>query len=126
MTEVMLGLRADPPRSLAGIAVTAMVDRLDEAARAPDAYRMGGSADIVTLYLSEDRRTRVTVRPSGTEPKLKVYVQHYAPAGASLEDTRAIVDSKTGALGDAALDRCGRMLGPELRREWIRADRRVV
>ena len=126
MTEVMLGLRADPPPSLANMAVTAMDNRLDEAAREPDAYRMGGSADIVTLYLSQDRRTRVTVRPSGTEPKLKVYVQHYAPAGALLEDTKAIVDSEAAALGDAVLDRCGQMLGSTLRREWLRADRRVV
>ena len=108
------------------MAVTAMDDRLDEAARAPDAYRVGGSADIVTLYLSEDHRTRVTVRPSGTEPKLKVYVQHYAPAGQSLEDTKAIVDSEAEAVGDAILDRCGQMLSPALRREWLRADRRVV
>ncbi len=126
MAEVMLGLRADPPPSLAGMDVTAMDDRLDETARAPDAYRMGGSADIVTLYLSQDRRTRVTVRPSGTEPKLKVYVQHYAPAGASLDGTKAIIDSEAAALGDAILDRCGRMLGSTLRREWLRADRRVV
>ena len=126
MTEVMLGLRADPPGSLAGMVVTAIEDRLDEAARAPNAYRMGGSADIVTLYLSDDRRTRVTVRPSGTEPKLKVYVQHYAPAGESLEETKASVDSEAAALGDAILDRCGEMLNPTLRREWLRADRRVV
>ena len=126
MTEVMLGLRADPPGSLAGMAVTAIEDRLDEASRAPDAYRMGGSADIVTLYLSRDRRTRVTVRPSGTEPKLKVYVQHYAPAGESFEDTKVSVDSEAAALGDAILDRCGEMLSPTLRREWLRADRRVV
>ena len=126
MTEVMLGLRADPPSSLGGMAVTATEDRLDEASRRPDAYRMGGSADIVTLYLSKDRRTRVTVRPSGTEPKLKVYVQHYAPAGPALEDTKTAVDSEAAALGDAILDRCGEMLGADLRREWLRAGRRVV
>ena len=126
MTEVMLGIRADPPRSLAGVDVTGVEDRLDEAARAPDAYRMGGSADIVTLHLSEDRRTRVTVRPSGTEPKLKVYVQHYAPAGESLEETKAAVDAETEALGDAVLDRCGDVLRAGLRREWLRAGRRVV
>lgn len=126
MTEVMLGLREDPPSSLAGMTVTAMEDRLDDAARAPDAYRMGGSADIVTLCLSDDRRTRVTVRPSGTEPKLKVYVQHHAPAGAALEETKAKVDAEAAALGDAILDRCGWMLGAELRKEWLRAERRVV
>ena len=126
MTEVMLGLRADPPSSLAGMAVTAMDDRLDEASRRPDVYRMGGSADIVTLYLSDDRRTRVTVRPSGTEPKLKVYVQHYAPAGPSLDDAKAIVDAEAANLGDAMLDRCGQTLGAARRREWLRADRRVV
>ena len=126
MTDVMLGLRADPPPSLAGMAVTAIEDRLDEAARTPDAYRMGGSADIVTLYLSDDRRTRVTVRPSGTEPKLKVYVQHHAPAGPSLQDTKAIIDSEAAALGNAALDRCGQTLSTGLRQEWLHADRRVV
>ena len=126
MTEVMLGLRADPPSSLAGMSVTAMEDRLDEAARAPDAYRMGGAADIVTLYMSEDRRTRVTVRPSGTEPKLKVYVQHYALAVPSLEETKAKVDAEAAALGDAILDRCGQKLSSGHSRAWLRAERRVV
>ena len=126
MREVMLHLRSVPPSSFAGMAVTGIDDRLDEAKRAPGRYRMGGSDDVVTLFLSDDRRTRVTIRPSGTEPKLKIYVQHYAPAAGSLDEVRAAVDAGAAALGDAILAHCGQGLRGELRQEWLRSDRRVI
>ncbi len=124
MGEVMLYLRCEPPESLGGMRVVGISDRLGEADRAR--YRMGGPDDVVTLYLSEDRRSRVTARPSGTEPKLKIYVQHYAPASAVLGEVKARVDAEAAAMGEAILDRCGQGLSPELHREWVRSERRVV
>jgi phosphomannomutase len=59
ITDAMQRLRAQPPTSLLDEAVTAIEDR------APD-------ADVVTVRTAH---TRVVVRPSGTEPKLKVYLE---------------------------------------------------
>jgi phosphomannomutase len=62
-------LADDPPKSVGGIPVTRVVD-----------YRIGaderpawlGEQDLVELAIGEEGR--ILVRPSGTEPKLKIYV----------------------------------------------------
>jgi phosphomannomutase len=64
--EAMRRLRADPPRALVGRPVTGVEDRL------PD-------ADVVTVRAEG---CRVVVRPSGTEPKLKAYLQVVVPVDA--------------------------------------------
>jgi phosphomannomutase len=84
--EVMRQLRADPVTTLAGSAVTAVTDYLD----AP-----GLPASDVLSY--ETDGARIAIRPSGTEPKLKAYLEVVVPpdetdlSGArSLADTRMI------------------------------------
>lgn len=67
----MVRLRAAPPASLLGRPVTAVDDLL------PD-------ADVVRLRADG---IRVVVRPSGTEPKLKAYLEVVVPAGARAEAT---------------------------------------
>jgi phosphomannomutase len=41
--------------------------------------------DVVVLELDGDRRRRISVRPSGTEPKLKFYMQWFEEAGEDVE-----------------------------------------
>ena len=123
----MLHLRADPPKALANIPVIATSDLLDGSLSAPGSYKMGGSTDVVTLYLSDDRRTRVTVRPSGTEPKLKVYVQHRAAVeGGNLAAAKARVDAVADRLGEAILEHCRNGLTGALRADWDSSTRRIV
>ena len=71
--ELMARLRRNPPTELAGGPVTSE-DLLPEA----DVFRLRGEG------------LRVVVRPSGTEPKLKAYLEIVAPVGdaAQLADTR--------------------------------------
>ncbi len=68
MSGIMESLRNDPPKSVAGAAVTAVTDYKTAC---PD---VGGvkmpPANVLSYTLGEDS---VIVRPSGTEPKLKVY-----------------------------------------------------
>ena len=64
----MARLRAAPPATLLGAAV-AVADLL------PD-------ADVVRLTIPG---ARVVVRPSGTEPKLKAYLEVVLPSGAAAE-----------------------------------------
>jgi phosphomannomutase len=83
--QVMRRLRADPPAELGGQPVTAVVDL---AASPPGA---GGehsvpAADVLILRLSG---ARVVLRPSGTEPKIKCYIEITEPlAGRSLPAAR--------------------------------------
>jgi len=126
MEAAMIYLRAQPPSELAGISVTEISDLLDESLSDPENYRMGGSTDVVSLYLSEDHRTRVTVRPSGTEPKLKVYVQHRSTVGDSLDAAKAHGDAVAAGLGEAILEHCRGGLAGALRHDWDRSTRRTI
>lgn len=70
-TDAMLNrLREDPPQSFAGSAVKTVVDLSPGSASLP--------ATEGLLYLTQDR-TRVIIRPSGTEPKLKCYLEVIRP-----------------------------------------------
>ena len=73
---VLARLRAQPPQRLGGHPVV----RADDLARGGDLPPTEG-----LRYLTDDD-TRVIVRPSGTEPKLKVYLE---AIGADADDTRA-------------------------------------
>jgi phosphomannomutase len=70
-------LRAEPPTDLAGHAVAEVVDLAD-------GWRGLPPTDGLRLTLA-DRRGRVVVRPSGTEPKLKSYVEVVAADRAEAE-----------------------------------------
>ena len=63
MGALMDGLRAGLPSAVAGVPVTEVRDLLHS----------DPPADVVVLFLADG--TRLTVRPSGTEPKCKVYFE---------------------------------------------------
>jgi phosphomannomutase len=63
---VMERLRSRPPAEIAGLAVTEVVDYLAGGGGLPP-------ADVLTWRLG--KAARVVVRPSGTEPKLKAYLE---------------------------------------------------
>jgi phosphomannomutase len=62
-------LSARPPSDLGGVPVSAVNDYSKNAEKRP---RWLGSTSLIELVLGD--RGRVLVRPSGTEPKLKIYV----------------------------------------------------
>ncbi len=73
MPELMGRLRSAPPSNVAGVAV----ERLDDLARGD-----GGLPPTDGLrYLLADK-SRAIVRPSGTEPKVKVYLEAIEPVAA--------------------------------------------
>lgn len=83
--EVMAALRSTPPTSLAGVPVVTTTDYLDGVEGFPP-------SDILRYDLRGD--ARVIVRPSGTEPKVKVYIDTVA-------ETSAEAQSLVDALADA-------------------------
>jgi phosphomannomutase len=66
-------LRADPPGELAGRPVRTVIDLVEG-----DPGRGLPPSDVVILKLEG---ARVVVRPSGTEPKLKCYLEVTQPVG---------------------------------------------
>ncbi|WP_256795985.1 phospho-sugar mutase [Terrabacter sp. Ter38] len=87
-TDTLMGrLRAEPPTTVAGIDVV----RVDDLAEGD-----GGLPPTEGLrYLLADR-SRVIVRPSGTEPKVKVYLEVIEPVAgpASLGESRAVAETR--------------------------------
>ncbi|SDR82976.1 phospho-sugar mutase [Agrococcus carbonis] len=76
---IMARLRAEPPAELAGAAVTAADDlALPE---------HGSVGDILRFTLADG--ARVMVRPSGTEPKVKVYIDATSTEGPPAQRVRA-------------------------------------
>ena len=76
MADLMAGLRAHPPVEIAGVAVRQQKDYkdgsvVDVASGARSAMELSGS-NVLRYEMSDG--TSVIVRPSGTEPKVKVYI----------------------------------------------------
>jgi phosphomannomutase len=128
MREVMLGLRESPPKTLGGQRVVGVLDRLPAAKSARDVYALGSGDDMLTFVLSDDERNRVTVRPSGTEPKLKYYIQLYAPvlAGVAVPTVREPLSTKTLAVAEEIVDLSGETLDHVQQQEWSTGVRRLV
>jgi phosphomannomutase len=100
--RIMAALRADPPWTLLGRPVAGVDDLQAGVRRRPDGREErldGPRADVVVI---EGEAARVVVRPSGTEPKLKAYLEvvderadHEAARGA-LARLRAEVEAALG------------------------------
>lgn len=96
MQEVMKNLRSSPPKEIDGQTVTAVLDyatltRIELATN--ESSRIDCiEGNVVVLELNNDRRCRVTIRPSGTEPKLKLYVQWFEPAAKDIHAQLEHVD----------------------------------
>jgi len=84
------GIVASPPVELAGRAVVSTEQPAD---------------DILVLHLDGD--ARVIVRPSGTEPKLKIYLQVVIDDFDAYDTATAQCDEALDALQREALDALG-------------------
>lgn len=86
MTDFMAELRGDPPSEFAGSSVLGVRDLIDGDELPP--------SDVLVYSLDGGR---LIVRPSGTEPKVKAYLEAVAP-------DRAQAESRLAAYGAAADD----------------------
>jgi phosphomannomutase len=90
MQEVMADLRTQPPKEIDGQRVTAIYDystltRTDvETGETSKIDCIAGN--IVVLECNGDYRCRITIRPSGTEPKIKMYVQWFEQATDAIDE----------------------------------------
>jgi phosphomannomutase len=86
--EVMARLRATPPALVGGIDVERIDDLRDGFGELPP-------SDVLRIVLAGD--ARVMVRPSGTEPKLKVYIDAASSEG-TVAERRAAASAMVAAL----------------------------
>jgi phosphomannomutase len=74
--RMMAALRANPPATVGSVAVASIDDFID-------GFEQFGPNDILRIHL--ENGARVVVRPSGTEPKLKVYIDASSTDGSAAE-----------------------------------------
>ncbi|GAB4046211.1 phospho-sugar mutase [Spirosoma litoris] len=101
--QMMADFRANPPKSIAGSPVVRVDDykaltRLDATTgttSAIEAGKMGIESSNVLQFFTEDG-TKVSARPSGTEPKIKFYVSVREPLESkeAFDDTYAQLKAK--------------------------------
>jgi phosphoglucomutase/phosphomannomutase len=138
MQEVMLGLRAlagaNKISKIAERDVAGWSDLLAPESTRRGAYALGKADDILTFWLSPDKKSRVTLRPSGTEPKLKYYVQLYEPAVDDLARVKARYEAEARAVALDLVEWSARSIGEGLdparreilREQWGRGEPRFV
>ncbi|MFE7806912.1 phospho-sugar mutase [Streptomyces sp. NPDC057430] len=78
IANAMSALRSRPPVHLAGLTVTTAEDLTKGTEQLPP-------TDGLRYYLEGDYKARVIVRPSGTEPKLKCYLEVVVPVADASE-----------------------------------------
>jgi phosphomannomutase len=88
MADAMARLRADPPTSLCGRGVV----RVDDLEQGADGLP---PTDGLRFTLKD---ARVIIRPSGTEPKLKCYLQVVVPVTGEIDQARAEAQAELGAV----------------------------
>jgi phosphomannomutase len=91
----MAELRARPPRELAGHVLEAGLDLQDGSVWGVPSFRPNLPASDVLLWELRGGH-RIMLRPSGTEPKLKAYVDVREPLGAG--ESMASAESRARAV----------------------------
>lgn len=102
---LMASLRSAPPSTLGGLAVVDVLDLEEGSADLPPTdgltFRLAGGVGI--------DGARVIVRPSGTEPKVKAYLEVRAPvADGDVAGARQAADRQLGALAEDVRSRLER------------------
>lgn len=106
MARMLDALRKNPPRDIGGLKVTSVEDLRDEKGRMGpfkgDTDRAG--RNVLSFFMGE--HARLTLRPSGTEPKAKAYIEvSSAPCPPqsdpqSWQRTRQEIDAQARRLAD--------------------------
>ncbi|HZZ81342.1 MAG TPA: phospho-sugar mutase [Gemmataceae bacterium] len=112
MARMLERLRKSPPKEIGGLAVTGIDDLLDESGwMGPFKGATDRAARNFLLFQLGDN-ARVSLRPSGTEPKAKAYIEVCSPArshgmsDAAWAHSCDEVDATAARVADAFLGNC--------------------
>jgi phosphoglucomutase len=108
--SLMEYLREDPPKTITGVPVEIIKDYLNQTLTRVKQGRVDGMTDLpvsdVLQYYTGDG-IKVSVRPSGTEPKIKFYFGFNMPISGSMVETRKKLDERYGRVSEEIFKRCG-------------------
>ncbi|TDX02233.1 phospho-sugar mutase [Dinghuibacter silviterrae] len=98
IAAMMEGYRSNPPSTIAGIAVKSILDYQQQVGKnleSEEIYPLALPKSNVLQFLLADG-TKISARPSGTEPKIKFYFSVNAPLAdvADFEKVEALLDGK--------------------------------
>lgn len=111
MQAIMESLRQAPPEQVGAHVVSAVLDYASSTRRdlvSGEVSTIDCIKGDVLVYEFGDARRRVTIRPSGTEPKMKLYVQWFEDGKSSEADYQVVMQQLEGLsreLEGIALDR---------------------
>jgi phosphoglucomutase/phosphomannomutase len=117
MARMLDQMRADPPKEIAGLAVTGFEDLRDPNGRMGPIRGGTDAAGRNVLVYQLGESARVVLRPSGTEPKAKAYIEVCSDPrgrGQSDADWQAVcqgVDEQTQRLADEFLHLAMKLAG---------------
>ena len=94
MQRIMTELRTNPPKDVAGAPIVNIIDR--------EKFEGTEKGNVLIFELSDDHHNRLTIRPSGTEPKIKIYTQLHAPADTPITEEHARAQQMAEALQNLA------------------------
>ena len=99
MNDIMDKMRTDYPKTVAGNKVIGFADyqageKTDLASGAKEVITLPKS-NVISLYL--ENNNKAIIRPSGTEPKLKVY---YTAVGSTMEEAEALQKKMSAEFGE--------------------------
>lgn len=92
MQALMKRLRASPPQKIGGIPITSIEDYLPGKDNLPP-------SDVLRFWLAD--ATKLVIRPSGTEPKVKIYAEVVEKAGPRLEEAIQKADARLKGVMEA-------------------------
>jgi phosphoglucomutase len=107
--KLMRDMRQSPPSDLLGDPVTVVKDYKEQKFFSPG----GGRAkplkelpvsDVLQFYTD---RVKISVRPSGTEPKIKFYFALKMPLGKEMDETARALQERYGAVSEELFGRYG-------------------
>jgi phosphoglucomutase/phosphomannomutase len=117
--RIQEGLRRQPPPAIGELKVRRFVDHWDESPGSrfgPIRSETDRAARNVLVFQLEEG-ARVIIRPSGTEPKNKTYIEAASPPlapGADLDAVRAQVEARARRLEEAFVSHCLAIIGVTL------------
>ena len=95
MQKIMTSLREDPPVKIGEHNISAVLDYKSLERKSGDGSieTIDCATGNVLVFEFGDRKKRITIRPSGTEPKLKLYIQWHQDTDNPEEDYHKVLES---------------------------------